>query len=599
MWDEFLDSGAELDLEKIHRLLGAPVVPTVASRDEGIEALLDAAIDLVEDREEHHRHVPISYGPHVDDVLAELVKLLEGSGVSTHGYPPRWAAIKMLEGDEQILRMTTSGKDISDDVSTHLRDAVTRATRHISVATGADAEKVISEGRSGYVEGALRESLTLPQTDRMELSRRIDNVLTNRFLGYPIFLALIWILFQLTFQVGGYPQGWLESGVAWLAGMLDTTLPESLVSDLLVNGVVGGVGSVIVFLPSIMILFLGIAFLEDSGYMARAAFLMDRLMHALGLHGKSFIPMLMGFGCTVPAIMATRTLESKRDRIMTTLLVPLMSCSARLPVYVLVAGAFFAERAGTVIFLMYVIGIVTAMLIGRLFSKTIFRSTPAPFVMELPPYRLPTSKGLLIHTWERGKIYLQKMGGVILVASIILWFLGAFPRDAATIETYEMDIAALRAAGSVETSASADALESELAARLAEDSYIGRAGKFIYPVVKPLGFSWEMGVSLITGFVAKEVVVSTLGVLYHTDATTTNGEHSLPAALKDPAGGITPLAGFAFMLFVLLYTPCIVAVIAVKREIGAKWMAFSVGYQLVLAWSVSFGVYQIGRLVGL
>jgi len=274
MWDEFLDSGAELDLEKIHRLLGAPVVPTVASRGEGIEALLDAAIDLAEDREEHHRHVPISYGPHVDDVLVELVKLLEDGGVSTHGYPHRWAAIKMLEGDEEILRMTTSGKGVSDDVSLPLRDAVTRAARHISVATGADAEKVISEGRSGYVEGALRESLTLSQADRMALSRRIDNVLTNRFLGYPIFLALIWILFQLTFQLGAYPQGWLESGVAWLAGTLDTTLPESLVSDLLVNGVVGGVGSVIVFLPSIMILFLGIAFLEDSGYMARAAFLM-------------------------------------------------------------------------------------------------------------------------------------------------------------------------------------------------------------------------------------------------------------------------------------------------------------------------------------
>ena len=599
MWDEFLDSGAELDLEKIHRLLGAPVVPTVGHRGEGIEALLDAAIDLVENREEHHRHVPISYGPHVDDVLVELAELLEGNGVSTHGYPLRWAAIKMLEGDREILEMTTSGADAPDEASSQLREAVARATKHIGVATGADAEKVISEGRSGYVEGALKESLTLPKTDRMELSRRIDNVLTNRFLGYPVFLAMIWILFQVTFQLGAYPQGWLESGVAWLAGTVGAALPESLLSDLLVNGVIGGVGSVMVFLPNIMILFLGIAFLEDSGYMARAAFLMDRLMHALGLHGKSFIPMLMGFGCTVPAIMATRTLESRRDRIMTTLLVPLMSCSARLPVYVLVAGAFFAERAGSVVFLMYIIGIVAAMLIGRLFAKTLFRSTPAPFVMELPPYRLPTAKGLVIHMWERAKIYLQKMGGVILVASIILWFLGAFPRDASTIETYEQDIAALRSSGSVEAASSADALESELAARLAEDSYIGRAGRTIYPAVRPLGFSWEMGVSLITGFVAKEVVVSTLGVLYHVEATATNGEHSLPAALKDPDRGITPLAGFAFMLFILLYTPCIVAVIAIKREIGARWMAFSVGYQLLLAWIVSFGVYQIGTLVGL
>ena len=422
MWDEFVSSEAELDLEKIHRLLGAPVVTTVGHRGDGIDALLDAAVDLVEDREEHHRHVPISYGPHVNDVLVELVGLLEESEASSSGYPLRWAAIKMLEGDVEILKLVTAG--LSEDAASNLRAAVARAIKHIGTATGADAEKVISEGRSGYVEGALKESLELPRTDRMELSRRIDNIFTNRFLGYPIFLALIWILFQLTFQLGAYPQGWLSSAVSWLAGSLSTVLPDSLLADLVVNGVIGGVGSVIVFLPNIMILFLGISFLEDSGYMARAAFLMDRLMHALGLHGKSFIPMLMGFGCSVPAIMATRTLESKRDRVMTTLLVPLMSCSARLPVYVLIAGAFFAERAGSVVFLIYVVGIVAAMLVGRLFAKTLFRSSPAPFVMELPPYRLPTSKGLLIHMWERAKIYLQKMGGVILVASIILWFLG-------------------------------------------------------------------------------------------------------------------------------------------------------------------------------
>lgn len=284
---------------------------------------------------------------------------------------------------------------------------------------------------------------------------------------------------------------------------------------------------------------------------------------------------------------------------MTTLLVPLMSCSARLPVYVLVAGAFFAERAGSVVFLIYVIGIVAAMLVGRLFAKTLFRSTPAPFVMELPPYRLPTAKGLLIHMWERGRIYLQKMGGVILVASIILWFLGAFPRNESVINTFEADIASLRATGAMEDVASADALETELTAKLVEDSYIGRAGKAIYPAVRPLGFSWEMGVSLITGFVAKEVVVSTLGVLYHAEATTSNGDHSLPATLRDPSSGVTPLGGFAFMLFVLLYTPCIVAVIAIKREIGARWMVFSVGYQLVLAWLASFVVYQVGSLIGL
>jgi ferrous iron transport protein B len=339
--------------------------------------------------------------------------------------------------------------------------------------------------------------------------------------------------------------------------------------------------------------------------MARAAFLMDKLMHALGLHGKSFIPMLMGFGCTVPAVMATRTLESRRDRILTTLLVPLMSCSARLPVYVLVAGAFFAERAGSVVFLIYVIGIVAAMLVGRLFARTLFRSTPAPFVMELPPYRLPTAKGLLIHMWERARIYLKKMGGVILVASVILWFLGAFPRDAALVERYETNIGDLRAVAAEQfgakaraTADSADALESEYQARLVEDSFIGRTGKAIHPVVEPLGFTWEMGVGLITGFVAKELTVSTLGVLHQANIDA-EGTGSLAEALRDPDRGVTPLAGFAFMLFVLLYTPCIITVIAIKREVGAGWMWFSIGYQMALAWLVSFGVYQIGGMLGL
>jgi ferrous iron transport protein B len=598
MWDEFEASGAELDMEKIHRLLGAPIVPTVGHRSEGIGALLDAAVDLVEDREAHHRHIPISYGPRVDDVLTDLTAALEASGLDLHGYPHRWTAIKLLEGDREIVEMVASAPG-PGDAAKRISDEASRAARHIRTATGADPERIISEGRSGYVEGALREALTEQLADRMELSRRIDNIFTNRFLGYPIFLLMIWILFQATFQLGGFPRSWMQSLISLIGTGLGHLLPQSLISDLIVNGIVGGVGSVIVFLPNIMILFLGIAFLEDSGYMARAAFLMDRLMHALGLHGKSFIPMLMGFGCSVPAIMATRMLESRRDRILTSLLVPLMSCSARLPVYVLIAGTFFAGRAGTVVFAVYVIGIVAAMLIGRLFSRTLFRSTPAPFVMELPPYRLPTAKGLLIHMWERARVYLQKMGGVILVASILMWFLGAFPRDTELVNAYEADVAALRDAGTTEAIARADGLERELSAKLVEDSYIGRAGKAVYPVVRPLGFSWQMGVSLITGFVAKEVVVSTLGVLYHTDAREVAPHESLPDELRAPSSGITPLGAFSFMVFVLLYTPCIVSVIAIKREVGTGWMWFSIGYQLVLAWVVSAGIYQIGTLLGL
>ncbi len=591
MWDEFEDSGATLDLDKLHVMIGAPIVTTVASREEGIRGLLDAAIDLVENREEHHRHVPISYGPHVNDVLTELIGLIEKCDEIASAAPVRWTAIKLLERDPQAMKLASCNTPQAAIV----REAVERLTRHIQNATGSDAEKVISEGRYGYIEGALREALTAQTSDRMEVSRRIDEVLTNRFLGYPVFLFLMWVLFQVTFRVGDYPEVWISRFVTWLGTTLGGILPASMLSSLLVDGVVGGVGAVIVFLPNILILFLGVAFLEDSGYMARAAFLMDRLMHSLGLHGKSFIPMLMGFGCSVPAIMATRTLESNRDRILTVLLVPLMSCSARLPVYLLIAGTFFAERAGTAVFAIYLIGIVMAMVMGRLFAATLFRSAPAPFVMELPPYRLPTAKGLLVHMWERSKIYLQKMGGVILVASIILWFLGAFPQVGGQ-SVYEREVAALHAQGTPAAMAAAERLERDRAAEQIETSYIGQAGKFIEPVVAPMGFTWEMGVSLMTGFVAKEVIVSTMGVLYHAGAE--SNDESLQAELSNPKSGVTPLAAFAFMVFVLLYTPCIIAVMAIKREAGTRWMWFSIGYQTALAWLMSFGVYRIGMILG-
>jgi ferrous iron transport protein B len=595
MWDEFEASGSTLDLERLHQMLGAPIVPTVGHRGTGVRELLDAAVDLAEEREEHHRHVPILYGGHVDDVVAELLGLLEAAPELSRGYPVRWFAIKLLEGDPEITELVAGRGEAGE----RLLRAVGRLRRHIEVATGTDAERVISEGRHGYIEGALREALQDEAADRMELSRNLDAVFTNRFLGYPIFFAFVWLLFQVTFRFGAVPMAWIDRFVGWLGGTLATVLPESLLTDLLVDGVVGGVGSVAVFLPNIMILFFGVAILEDTGYMARAAFLMDRLMHTLGLHGKSFIPMLMGFGCSVPAILATRTLESRRDRILTALLVPMMSCSARLPVYLLLAGTFFAQQAGTVIFVIYAIGIAAAILVGRLFAATLFRSAPAPFVMELPPYRLPTARGLLIHMWERARVYLQKMGGVILVASVLLWFLGAFPRDESVQAAYEADIEALMAEATPEAVAEASRLEADLAARQVRDSYIGRAGAFVEPVVAPLGFTWEMGVSLITGFVAKEITVSTLGVLYHAEGAETDAGESLPAALRHPSSGITPLAAFAFMVFVLLYTPCIITVIAVKRELGTAWMWFSVGYQLVLAWLVAFGIYQIGTLVGL
>ena len=593
MWDEHLACGAELDCERLSTLLGCPTVQTVGHRSEGAEELLDAAIRMAENRAEQHRHVPVSYGPHVDDVLSDLENELRRRPELVGDYPVSWVAIKLLEGDEEIEHVLTK-PPAGDD---QLAALVERAKRHIKTATGSDAERVISEGRYGYIEGALRESLTEQTIDRMEVSRRIDDVFTNRYLGYPIFFLFVWLLFELTFRLGAYPMEWIDAFVGWLTGTLSAVLPESLFSSMLIDGAIGGVGSVIVFLPNIAILFLGIAFLEDSGYMARAAFLMDRVMHALGLHGKSFIPMLMGFGCSVPAIMTTRTLESSRDRILTILVVPFMSCSARLPVYLLIAGTFFARRAGLVVFSIYVIGILTAFIVGRVLSRTLFRSAPAPFVMELPPYRLPTARGLLVHTWERVRVYLQKMGGIILAASVVLWALGTFPTlPAETVETYESDIETVLEEGGPGAAERAAELEVELEGIRIERSLIGRTGKAIEPALRPLGFTWEMGVSLVTGFVAKEVVVSTLGVLYHASAE--EDAETLSEALRSSSSGITPLAAFAFLIFVLLYTPCIAAVAAIRREAGAGWMYFSLAFQTGLAWLASFGVYQVGRLLG-
>lgn len=594
MWDEVCKSGAEFDLEKLEELLGTPVALTVGHRGEGVDSLLNMVVELVKNQSDRHRHVPITYGSHLEHVVKGLATLIEkDSSVSNH-YPPRWLAVKLLEGDEEIEKIFSE----DNSANAELKRAVENAWGHIQKTTGSDPERVISENRYGYIDGALREVIRERPRDRMELSRQIDQVLTNRLLGYPIFLILMWLLFQLTFSLGGYPMNWIGTGVEWLAGLGTTAIPPGLVQELIVDGIIGGVGSVIVFLPNIMILFLGVAFLEDTGYMARAAFITDRIMHFMGLHGKSFIPMLMGFGCSVPAIMATRTLESRKDRVLTTLLIPLMSCSARLPVYILFAGVFFTDSAGNVIFLIYLTGIVMAFLVGRLFRKILFRGEVAPFVMELPPYRWPTLLGLTIHMWERAKIYLKKMGGVILVASVVLWFLGAFPRNVDYSVDYNAQISSLENVSTPEATAQIADLETAKASEAVEKSYIGRLGHLVEPVIRPLGFNWQMGVSLLTGFVAKEVVISSMGVLYQVGEGA-EGSESLKQALGDPKHGITPLVALGFMLFVLLYTPCVVAVIAVRREIGARWMFFNIFYQLTLAWGVAFLIYQVGTVLGI
>ncbi len=595
MWDEVLESGIKIDTEKLSTLLGAPVLKTIGNRGQGLDSLLDTAIKLAENGEELHHHPPVTYGPRLDDIVANLSDEVSKCKNCTSCHNSRWLAIKMLEGDTEI-----KNRCFPDKVeNSHLTKVLDESVTHLKSTTDDDPEIIVTEGRYGYVAGIIREVMQRPPTDRMKMSDQIDDLLTHRILGYPIFLLLMWLIFQATFVIGQYPMAWIETAVAYVQSGVGQLIPDGAMADLLIDGVIGGVGSVIVFLPNIVILFLGISILEDSGYMARAAFLMDKLMHYLGLHGKSFIPMLMGFGCSVPAIMATRTLESKRDRIMTILLIPMISCSAKLPVYVLFTGAFFGAYAGNVIFSIYLFGIAATILMARIFGRTILQSDETPFVMELPPYRRPTTWSVIIHMWERTRMYLKKMGGVILIASVILWLLGYFPKVDEYSQDYETKIEQL----ALSDQPGAELAIAELkAARAGEDlqySFIGRLGNVVSPFVKPLGFNWQMGISLIPGFVAKEVVVSSLGVLYFLGEETDESSDNLMQALQSQQSGISQAAAYAFMIFILLYTPCLATVAAIRKETGVRWMWFSIIFQCVFAWIGAFAAYRILTLFGL
>ncbi len=592
MWDEARESGIDIDTDKLGELLGAPVVKTIGSRNQGVDKLLETAFSLAVNGNQGHRHPPVSYGPKLDDVVNELSCEISNCG-DCRGCNPRWLAVKLLEGDEEVKSRWVRPDKNSEPIDRILDKSMS----HLKATGNDDTELIVTEGRYGYVAGITREVVKRPPINRMKMSTQVDNILTHKWFGYPIFFFLMYLIFEATFSLGEYPMTWIEDGVTWLQGMVVTLLPAGMITNLISDGIIGGVGFVIVFLPNIVILFLGISLLEDSGYMARAAFLMDKLMHYLGLHGKSFIPMLMGFGCAIPGIMATRTLESDRDRIMTILLIPMMSCSARLPVYILFAGAFFGASAGMVIFSIYLIGIVAAFFIARILQKTILKSGDAPFVMELPPYRWPTASSVLIHMWERTRIYLRKMGGIILVASIILWVLGYFPQKKEYTVDYDREIASLQTQGTPEAQDRITRLENMKSAEDLEYSFIGKLGSAISPLVAPLGFNWQMGVSLVPGFVAKEIVVSSLGVLYNLGED--EGSDSLKNSLTAVSSGITPLAAYAYMIFVLLYTPCLSTVVAIRKEAGSKWMWLSIGMQTAFAWIGAFLVYQVGTLLGI
>jgi len=600
--------GHQIDADSLGTLLGVPVVFTIGTKNQGMKDLLDKVLEVVEDRDTVSRHIHISYGHEIEKEIKKIQDVIWQDPSIGERFSTRWLAVKLLENDEAVQDRARSLGEIGEQILTQAEASRGRLNEFYKD----DAEMVLTDQRYGFIGGALKEVLKVSGKIRFDLSRQVDLILTNRLLGFPIFIFFIWAMFQLTFTLGAYPMEWIDAGVGWLGMVVTALMPEGLLQDLLVNGIIAGVGSVIIFLPNILILFFCIALFEDTGYLARAAFIMDRVMHIIGLHGKSFIPLLMGFGCNAPAIMATRTLESERDRLLSIMINPLISCSARLPVYILLAGTFFGASAGNVIFSIYALGIALAIAMGKLFSVTLFRGDIAPFVMELPPYRAPTLKSLLIHMWDRSQIFLRKMSGVILVGSILVWVLGSFPRSAdlqrgqnvergATSPTQERVISLAESRQPMSAAANEDDPQNpELNMEMAqlENSFLGRLGHFIQPIFAPLGFDWRTSVAVLTGFVAKEIVVSTLGVLYAGGADANEESEALRRSLR--ASGMTPLGAYALMAFVLIYIPCLATVAVIRRETNSwKWTSFSIGYSLALAWVVSFLIYQGGTIVGL
>lgn len=601
MYDEFEKSGSKLDYHYLGAMLGFKIVPTTAFKGVGIADVLDSIIDTYEDKADTHKHVHINYGTDIENEIARIKKEITVNQDIVAKYSPRYLSLKLLEDDKTTLQIFENTVNYDD-----IKIVAERSRKHLREVHKEEPSEVITNAKYGFVRGALKETLQQPTEGKKSLSQRIDNILTNRWLGFPILFLFLYIMFQSTFSLGAIPQGWIEGGVATLSSWLLSVLPSGIVSDLVVGGIIEGVGSVLVFLPNILILFLFISIMEDTGYMARAAFIMDKLMHKIGLHGKSFIPLLIGFGCSVPAIMATRILENKKNRIMTMLIIPLMSCSARLPVYLLLVSVFFQKNQALILLGLYLIGILLAILVAFVMKKTVFKNDSEQFVLELPPYRMPSLRNLGIHIWERTAEYLKKISSVILIASVVIWALGYFPRSSSQTEAVSDMIAMVEADETLSPTEQAEqiaALELHRSMLQKENSYIGKIGKTIEPIMQPLGFDWKMSVSLLTGFAAKEIVVSSLGILYKVDDA--ENITSLTKALQNevyatgPRAGqhvFTPLVAMAFMLFVLLYVPCTATIITCRKEFGRKWAWVMSVYTLVLAWLVSFAVFQIGSL---
>ena len=567
MYDELKAKGGNLDIKLLGYLLGMPVVPTVSRSGEGIDELFDTVIKIYENSDPRlARHIHINHGAEIEQSIDRIKLLLQKNTDIRYKYSTRYLAIKYLENDSEVEKVVEALPGRDEIIAARFEEH-----KRIEGLLKSGLESAMVDAKYAFIQGALAETYTPDPTKKRKntLTDKIDSVVTNRWMAFPIFFILLYIVFDATFSVGEHPMRWIEWLVENFAAFVSTTMADGWLKDLVVDGIIGGVGSVLVFLPNILILYLFISLLEDSGYMARAAFIMDRLMHKIGLHGKSFIPMIMGFGCNVPAIMATRTIESHKSRLITMLIIPFMSCAGRMPVYILIAGAFFPSRAGLVLLFLYALGIFLAVLAAKVMSR-FFKDDDLPFVMELPPYRVPTAKSVFRHTWEKGKQYLQKMSGIILICSMLIWFLGYFPNHDAYDSVKEQQ----------------------------EHSFIGYIGKAMEPVLEPLGFDWRMGVGIVSGVGAKELVVSTLGVMYADDVPeAVEGDAGTTRLQRALTGSVTPAAALAYMVFILLYFPCIATFVAIKNESGKwKWAIMTAVYTILIAWVAAFITFRLASL---
>jgi len=585
MHDDLVAGGAKLDCEKLGGLLGIPIIPTISSKGEGLDALFDEIIEVYEDRNPVVRHIHINYGEELEKSIKAVRKEIKKDKPSGVVLSSRYLTIMLLDNDPEALKLLETSSNFAR-ISGMTKSEVSRLKSRLND----DSSHLITDAKYGFIAGALKETFVQGVHWRYAITGKIDHLVTHRIFGFPIFLLFMFLTFFATFRLGAYPMNWIGEGVTIISDIIKAAMPSGMFKDLLTDGIINGLGSIIVFVPNILILFFFTSLMEDTGYMARAAFIMDKLMHKIGLHGRSFIPMVMGFGCNVPAIMATRTIRNRSDRLLTMLIIPFMSCSARLPVYIVLISAFFKDYPAMVLTGLYLLGISMAIVMAKILNRTIFKRKETPFVMELPPYRMPVLRNTLLHMWDKASQYFKKIGGTILVAVVIIWALEYFPRSEENLHL------------KTEMSNSTEAHEWHVQSQI-ENSYLGMIGRTIEPLIKPLGFDWRMGICLVAGIPAKEIVVSTMGVLYESGKDNQKSRELLPEILKSEIYFSGPKAGekifnqavaLSFLVFVLLYFPCIAVIATIKRESGSlKWALFTVFYTTAFAWITAFFTYNI------